>query len=179
MNASRGDSIPNENRGESSEFFSETLDEMRQRIRDLEQQVQEMRTNDDVSFRLHSPTPANGTMLVVQRDQRRGDRWDGDRDRWDGDRERWDGDRERWDGNRDRWNGDRGRWNRGRDWDNDYYDWRSRYRSGYHSGLNRSPRHGNSYYRYGGRPYYGNFGRGYGYGYDGGGLRFGNFGVWW
>ncbi|TWU05830.1 PDZ domain-containing protein [Stieleria varia] len=130
-------------REESSEMLEETLDELRKRIRELEKSIREMKPSDDISQR-SDVLGSDGTMLVVQRDQRR--------------------------------RGYDGR-NRGRNWDNDFYDWRSRYRSGYRYPLYRSPRYGNSYYRYGGRPYYGNFGRSYGYGRSG--FRIGNFGVWW
>ncbi|EMI18994.1 M6 family metalloprotease domain protein [Rhodopirellula maiorica SM1] len=134
---------------DASSLMDETLDQMRRRIRDLERQVQELSTRDDVS-QSSTVTDENGVMLVVQRG------WDGD-----------------WNRGRDH----DGRWDRNRDWDRDRYDWRNRYRSGYRSPLYRSPRYGNSYYRYQGRPYYGNFGRGYGIG--DGGVRIGNFGVWW
>jgi serine protease Do len=55
----------------------------------------------------------------------------------------------------------------------------SGYRSGYPS-IYRSPGYGNSYYQYGGRPYYyGNYGRSYGYGIRSG-IQIGrNFGVYW
>jgi len=66
-----------------------------------------------------------------------------------------------------------------RQWDNNYYDWRNQYRSGYRTPLNQSPRYGNSYYRYGGQPYYRNYGGGYGYGYGRPGVRIGNLGVYW
>jgi serine protease Do len=64
---------------------------------------------------------------------------------------------------------------------NDYN--RTPYRSGYRPGyppIYRSPGSGNSYYRYGGRPYYyGGYGRNYGYGFRSG-IQIGrNFGVYW
>lgn len=73
-------------------------------------------------------------------------------------------------------------WNRGRGrrWSNNYYDWNSRYRSNFRTPLNRSPRYGNSYYRYGGQPLYRNYGnRGYRYGMGRPGMQFGNLGVYW
>lgn len=135
--------------GDALQILEETLDDMRKRIRDLENEIREMKHKDDVSQR-SSTLGDNGVMLVVQRDGRRGRDWDD-------------------------------RWNRGRNWDNDRYDWRGRYRRGYDLPLYRSPRYGNYYYRYDGLPYYGNFGPGYGYGYGfgRGGIRIGNFSVWW
>ncbi len=137
---------------ESSQMMDETLDDLRQRLRNLERQVREMKSKDDVSS--NSATPSvNGTMLVVQRDQ--------DRDR----------DRARL-----------GSRNSGLQLNNNNYNWQNRYRSGYRMPLSRSPAYGNSYFRYGGNPYYGNSGYGnYGrnYSYGQGGVRIGNFGVWW
>ncbi|QEG43771.1 PDZ domain-containing protein [Roseimaritima ulvae] len=137
----------------STEMLDETLDEMRRQIRELQNQVQEMKADqprqtnrvDEQDLSQNATTvDTNGTTLVVQRR----------------------------DGNR------RGRgWNRGRDWGNNYNRWDRGYRSGYRGPLSRSPRYGNYYYRYGGRPYYGNFGRGYGYGRSG--VQIGNFGVYW
>ncbi len=148
------DSRMGNGQGDSLQMIEETLDEMRQRIRDLENRIRDKKRDDigdvddnDVSIRSRIPVEA-ATVLVVQRGGI------GDRD-WDG------------------------RWNRNRNWNDNDYDWRNRYRSGYRSPLFRSPGYGNYYYRYGGRPYYGNFGRGYGYGYGRGGVRIGNFGVWW
>lgn len=139
----------------SSDMLDETLDQMRRQIRELQNQVQELKAdkqqqpnridNQDLS-QSSSQLDANGTTLVVQR------------------------------GYRDRG----GNWNRGRGWDNNYNNrWDRGYRSGYRGPLYRSPRYGNYYYRYGGRPYYGNFGRGYGYGYGRNGVQIGNFGVYW
>ncbi len=133
----------------SLQMMEETIDEMRKRIRDLENQVRKMNSKDTDDVSQNSSTIGeNGVALVVQRD-----------------------------GNRNRdWNG---RWNRGRNWNNNSYDWRNRYRNGYRQPLYRSPSYNNYYYRYGGSPYYGNFGRGYGYGYGQGGVRIGNLGIWW
>ena len=144
MQSNNGGSQSNFGQDASSPMLDETIDEILRRIRELENQVRDLSTRNDVSQRSNVLAPQD-TTLVVKRDQGHG---------------------------RDRYG-----WNRGRRWDNDYYDWQSRYRSGYRSPLYRSPRYGNWYYRYGGRPYYGNFGRYYGYGR--GGVRIGNFGVWW
>lgn len=100
------------------------------------------------------------------RDQRRDRDWDRNRN-WDRD---WDRDRD-WGWNRG-WDSDR-RW--GRD-----YDWRDRYESRYRDRLYYSPRYGNQYYRYNGRPYYyGNRSFGVNPYYGGSALRFGNFGLYW
>lgn len=136
---------------ESSSMLEDALDEMRQRVRELERKLGELKTSDEVSQR-SDVSGSDGTMLVVQRGQRRGSDWSGSD-----------------------WSGSD--WNRGRSWDHNYNDWQNRYRSGYRYPLYQSPRYGNSYYRYGGRPYYGNFGRNYGFGR--GGVRIGNLGVWW
>ncbi len=136
-------SQPDDSRSDSLQILEDAVDEMRQRIRELESQVREINGKDDVSQNSNT-LDQTATMLVVQRD--------GGRD-WD---------------NR-----------RNRSWDNSYYDWRNRYRSGYRAPLYRSPGYGNYYYRYGGQPYYGNYGRNYGYGFGRGGVRIGNFGVWW
>ncbi len=149
MGSSRGS-------GGSMEMLDETIDEMRREIRELSNEVRELKTGnqkqpmpaekEDLS---KSDPFADGTItLVVDRNDR----------------------------------GDSSNWNRGRSWNNNYNnDWRNRYRSGYRSPLYRSPGFGNSYYRNGGQSYYGNFGRNYGYGggYGQGGVRIGNFGVWW
>ncbi len=143
MQSMGGRSSNGSDSNDSSSMLEDALDELRQRIRQLEQKLGERKTSDEVSQR-SDDWGSDGTMFVVQRGQRRGSGWD-----------------------------------RGRIWDNDYYDWQNRYRRGYgyNMPLYRSPRYGNSYYRYGGRPYYGNFGRNYGFGQ--GGVRIGNFGVWW
>ncbi len=143
--------------GNSMEMLDEAIDEMRQQIRELSNEVRELKTGngkqpkpaevDDLS---NSDTFTDGAITLVT----------------------------------DRWNGNN--WNRGNSWNNNNTnynnnDWRTSYRSGYRSPLYRSPGYGNSYYRNGGQSYYGNFGRNYGYGsgYGQGGVRIGNFGVWW
>lgn len=143
--------------GGGDPMMEETLDQIRRQLHQLEQEVRRLQqhhqdsdapSDPDVSLRFDA-AEQNGTTLVVQR----GDFWD--RNRWDR-------------GNR---------WNRGnryyndRGW-NDGYGYRS-YRP-----LYRSPRYGNYYYNYGGRPYY-NRGGGYGYGYGRSGIQLGNFGVYW
>lgn len=132
-----------------SEMMDDAIDEMRSRIRELEKKVEEMTSNNDVSMLLEEPSSGDATTLVAQFGRFNRD--------WD-----------------DRFGRNR-LFNDGRD------DWRNRYRSGYRSQLYRSPGLGNSYYNYGGRPYYGNFGSrsGYGFGRNNGGVRIGNFGVWW
>lgn len=75
---------------------------------------------------------------------------------------------------------DQRNWNRNRRSNTNYYDWNNRYRSNYRSPLYSSPRYGNSYYQYGGQPYYRNYGnRGFGSGFSRPGLQFGNLGVYW
>ncbi len=155
----------------------DALDELRQRVRDLERQVQEAlnsdedkqgepRLEDSIEDLSQIATPSGSeTFLVVQRgnrDQRDGRYRDG-RDR-DG---RYRDSRYRDWRNRD--------W-RNRDWDD--RDWRNRYQRGYRSPLYRSPRYGNRYFYNNGRPYYyGGYNRGFGYGRPG--IRFGNFGIYW
>ncbi len=149
--SSRGDS------GNPMEILDETIDEMRQQIRELSNEVRELKNGSaeqpkpaDEDDVSRSDASTDGAITLVT----------------------------------DRWNSNN--WNRGGSWNNNYNsnynnDWRNRYRSGYRSPLYRSPGYGNSYYRNGGRSYYGNFGHNYGYGsgYGQGGVRIGNFGVWW
>ncbi|WP_430453318.1 PDZ domain-containing protein [Rhodopirellula europaea] len=150
--------------GESS-LTDDTLDEMRRQIRELQQQISELKgqqggrqaqgtDSDDLSMKVPS-MGSNGTMLVVQRGGHQG--------------------------TYNRGYSNRGyNWNRNQNWNNyNNNDWRNRYQSQYRSPLYRSPQYGNSYYRYGGQPYYGNFGRGYGSGYNRPGIQLGNFGVYW
>ncbi len=160
---------PLRNGDEGTEMLDETLDEMRRQIRELQEQVKALSnagdppaTAADENDLSQRPQPHeseilasdeltdSGVMLVAQRDRgRRG-------------------------GNRNHdW--DRGRHDRG----HQDHSWQDRYRSGYRAPLYRSPRYGNQYYRYQGRPYYGNYGRGYGYGYGRSGIQLGNFGVYW
>ena len=151
--------------GGESNSTDEMLDEMRRQIRELQQQISELKgqqggqqargaDSDDLSMKV--PTKgSNGTMLVVQRGGHQGTHNRGYSNR----------------GNN---------WNRNQSWNNySNNDWRNRYQSQYRSPLYRSPQYGNSYYRYGGQPYYGNFGRGYGSGYSRPGIQLGNFGVYW
>jgi len=141
---------------EAIEMLEQTVDDMRQQLRSLERQVQQLvgeqpeqpqrQSDDDVSILLdRSLSEDETTTLVMQRGFRGGNY-----------------------GNR-----------YNRSWDNNYYDWRNQYRSGYRTPLNQSPRYGNSYYRYGGQPFYRNYGGGYGYGFGRPGVRIGNLGVYW
>jgi len=142
------------------ETLEETLDEMRRRIRDLEQQVRELdqsqdrpsnsdqprsggNLRDDDLTGIEAAVGGSALTLVMQRVPYRSDRY------------------------RDP-----------RRFDNNFLDWRNRYRSDWRTPLYRSPRYGNSYYRYGGRPYYGP-GYGYGAGWGRRGVQLGNFGVYW
>ncbi len=175
-------SIGGGNFQDSTGMIDQTLDNMRRRLRSLENELRELRgeggqrgstqrgdrqrdddqvndsQSDDFSF-APATSSDNGIMLVVDADDRWGNRG------W----------------NNRRWN-DRG-WNNNRGWNdsrwNDGRDWGNRYRSGYRSPLYRSPRYGNSYYRYGGAPYYRGGGSGFGRSWGRSGIQLGNFGVYW
>jgi hypothetical protein len=142
-------------------IMEETLDEMRTRIRALEQQVKEMKgdsadedgqaSNDaGIAVPATLEEPRENETLVVQRDRGR----------------------------------DRGReYSRGSRYYRNYNYYPNNNRSGYRYGNRpyyRSPGYGHSYYRYGGRPYYyGGYGSRYGYGLRSG-IQLGrNFGIYW
>lgn len=150
------------NSSEMPPMVEDTLDEMRGRIRSLENQVKELKDGDDKEHSGNaslSPEPvdqlannddgAAQETLVVQRGRSR-------------------------------------YYNRGTAFSPNYrgnYYSRTPYRSGYRGGYPsnyRSPGSGYSYYRYGGRPYYyGGYGRPYGYGFRSG-IQIGrNFGIYW
>ena len=136
---------------ESDEMLEETLDEMRQQIRELRQQVEELTDGQQPA---DNDNDLSYSPVV------------------DDDNETFVVQRGFSTSNFNR------SINRGGRWNNNSYDWQNQYRSGYRSPLYRSPAYGNSYYRYGGQPFYGNYGnRGYGYGRSG--LQFGNLGVSW
>lgn len=136
---------------QTDEMLEETLDEMRQQIRELRQQVEELTGGQQ--------QPENDKDLSYV--PTLGDDPDADHQTLVVQRDF-----------------SRRNFNRGRSWNNNNYDWQNRYRSGYRSPLYSSPRYNNYYYRYGGQPYYRNYGnRGYGYGRPG--LQFGNLGVYW
>ena len=147
-------------------LMEETLDEMRNRIRKLEKQVKEMQTGSD---EVDSGNALIPSVLQHEALAQEIDRGDGAQETLIVQRGR---DRSYGRGNA-YVPGYRG---------NHYYN-RTPYRSGYRYGyppIYRSPGSGNSYYRYGGRPYYyGNYGRSYGYGIRSG-IQIGrNFGVYW
>lgn len=182
----------------NQQLTDETLDELRRRIRQLEQQVERLagsaetkdsdanapaqsdgeqdkekgnpptKANDNkVDLSQSSPSfPATSELTFVAQ---RGDLYDRGRDQ-----DRFDK-RERNRRGFDRRDVDRG-WPYGRATS----DWRNRYRSDYPSRLDRSPRYGNQYYRYGGQPYYdGNRSYGINPYYNRRGINFGNFGISW
>jgi len=154
-------------------MMDEALDEMRDRIRKLEKQVEELKgagekddeasddeasddeasddeASDDVDLTLWKDgTGVSEETLIVQRNRGRG---------FD--------------------NSQRDRGYRYTPYDRNS----SRYRS-YSTPLYRSPGYGHSYYRYSGRPYYyggSGYGNRYGYGLRSGGIQLGsNFGIYW
>lgn len=184
--------------GQDQQMLDQTLDNLRQRVRELERQVQQLNGGE----RLGDDGEGNGRPILEagEDDQDTGNDLgqSGEfrvapkpvalvaqqRGRGNDDRAR---DQRRNRDQRPDWNRGRGGWDRddiwdrrgGRGWTSDS-DWRDRYRGGYRDRLYRSPGYGNNYYRYGGRPYYNNYG-GYGVNpyYSGRGVRFGNFGLYW
>lgn len=154
--------------GENEAWMSmleDSVDELNRELRDLRQEVEELRGNEELRDNSDAEESKSSSLLepgkirfVAQRGNRGNNRNDyrGNRD---------------YRSNRGDWN--RGNWNRG--------DW-NRYNSGRYgtSQLYRSPYYGNSYYNYGGRPYYyGGYGRNYGYGLRSG-IQLGpGLGIYW
>jgi hypothetical protein len=115
------------------------------------------------------PVSASLAALVSQQRQGNSDRRNVNNNRRDrGNDDRWSNNR--WNGNN--WQRYRNNYRNYNPYDNDGYGYAPYY---------RSPYLGNSYYRYGGRPYYYNPRAGYGAGYGlRNGLRIGpNFGIYW
>lgn len=151
-----------------SSLMEETLDEMRSRIRALEQQVKELQ-GDSADEDGQASTDASSAVPAAQKQLQGQETLVVQRDRdWDRDR------------GRDREFSRRSGYTRNYNY---YPNNRWPYRSGYRYGNSpyyRSPGYGHSYYRYGGRPYYyGGYGSRYGYGLRSG-IQLGrNFGIYW